>query len=110
MPQKKAFVEYDPLAGAKIEHYIDTDTNEFLTKFTTEMETCERYAHEKRAAEGKGRGSRYKKLRKDDTMKSIGVAPLTIYRLHPEFKFDQDAPKKFLERNPKLKTTNAKLI
>jgi hypothetical protein len=75
------------------------------------MKTCMRYAHEKRQAEGKGRGSRYKKLRSNCTMKSIGVAPLTIYRQHPEFKYDPDSVKKYLEQQvPLLKTTNAKLI
>lgn len=98
------------MAGATIEHMIDSDTNQFMTKFRTEMSTCQQLAHEKRAAEPKGKGMRFKNLIRKGRWKSLGFAPLTIYRHHPEFKFDRDAPKKWLERHPDLKCTNAKLI
>lgn len=109
MAEKKAFELYDPLSGVTESHYIDTDAGKFFSRFKANMATCERYAHEKRQKEGKGKGNRFGGVLKGG-WKSIGVLPLTIFHAHPEFAGDIPAMIRFLQNEvPKLKTTNAKL-
>ena len=101
---------YDPIAGAKTEHFIDAQSGKFYSRYMLEMTETLRYAKEKRAAMGDRSSIRACDLGfKKGHLKPMGVAPYTIYKEHPEFAYDMDALKLWLETYPDFKTTNKRL-
>lgn len=108
MPETKLATEYDPLSGAKVEYWLDSDAGMFYTKLEHEWTEVAKFCHECRQAE-----SSINRIRNDGAFGYLAFSlPTSIFSIYPHFAYDEDSLRKWLEYDPvgrQFKCTNAKL-